>query len=828
MAENDTKPARGSDPAERASRRLFLGLAAGWTLAVSASLTVNLQRDRARVLDLAYSEARANVNKDLSFRRWATTHGGVYVPITETQQSIPFLAHVPGRDVTTMDGRQLTLLNPASMLRQIMERHAADYGIRGRITGLKWLNPDNAPDDWERLQLERFTRGEVKEVWEVAKLDGAPYLRHLRAMFMEKGCEKCHAVLGYKQGDMRGATGVNIPLSSYYALSERSRLDLGVSHGLMWLLGLGGLGAAYRMVRQRDRESVRRDEEREKNAETIRIYANMFERSGEAMLITDRDNRIVSVNPALVALTGYSKEELIGKDPHMLSSGMTAKETYDALWQSLATKGYWQGEMIDRRKDGSVYTKWASVSVIVDERCRVAYHVASYNDITARKEAEKRIEHLAHHDVLTGLYNRYSLTSRLQQVVVNARREGEQLAVMFIDLDRFKIINDTLGHGAGDALLIQVASRLKAAVRESDIVGRLGGDEFVVVVTGLADANVAASLSSKIRQAIGEPYEVEGRPLHTTPSVGVAVFPNDGEDAETLMRNADTAMYHAKEQGRNAVQFFTEAMNASAQERLELESDLRRAIDGGELVLHYQPQVRADSGRLCGVEALVRWQHPKRGLLPPGKFIPLAEETGLIGGLGTWVLDEATRQQAAWRAEGFTGFKMAVNLSAVQLRSSELVAQVRDAIARHALLAGDLELEVTESVAMADPERAISLLRELRELGAELAIDDFGTGYSSLAYLKRLPIHTLKLDRAFVRDIESDPNDAAISSATLALAHSLGLQVVAEGVETDAQRLFLCERGCEVLQGYLFDPPLNADVLRERWQGRSADTGVAA
>jgi diguanylate cyclase (GGDEF)-like protein/PAS domain S-box-containing protein len=910
--------------------RFSLLVAALWSVAVACSLAWNLLNTRDQIMERAYAEARTNLDKDITFRRWATRHGGVYVPLTESQPSIPWLAHVPGRDVTTTDGRQLTLLNPASMLRQMMDAYAEQYGIRGRITGLKYLNPGNAPDAWEKAQLEAFTRGEKSEVWAEADLDGAPHLRYLRAMWMEDGCEKCHAILGYKKGDMRGATGLNLPLASYYEQIAHARLNLGLTHGGIWLLGLAGVGWATRQARERMRNALRyrtlfeqardgilivdpetrcfvefnavaheqlgytRDEfarlcisdievdevpedtarhverirargwdnfetrhrrkdgavrniqvivqmlpldgrpmlqctfrditERKTAEAALHLYANMFEHSGEAILVTDGDNRIIATNPALTRLTGYPREELIGMNPRVLSSGRTPPETYRALWQALAETGFWQGELWDRRKDGGVYPKWATISAIRDATTgKVTNYIAGFSDISERKAAEERIAHLAHHDTLTGLCNRFNLENRLGQALASARRAETLLAVMFIDMDRFKLINDTLGHPVGDKLLVEVARRLQACVRESDIVARLGGDEFVVVLAGMESQLDAATVAAKILQALGQPYAIDGNELHSTPSIGVSLYPGDGASADTLMKSADTAMYHAKEQGRNNVQFFTAAMNAAAAERLELEHDLRITLASGGFELHYQPQVAALGREIVGVEALVRWRHPRHGWVPPLKFIPVAEEAGLIEALGDWVLDAACGQLAAWKREGLGGLRMAVNLSARQLRSARLVEQVRACIERHGIGGAELELEITETAAMDDPERAIGQFEALRALGVRLAIDDFGTGYSSLAYLKNLPIQSLKLDRSFVRDIETDANDAAISAATVALAHTLGLEVVAEGVETPGQADFLARvHGCDILQGYLFGRPEPAAAIVTQLRRRVA------
>lgn len=561
--------------------------------------------------------------------------------------------------------------------------------------------------------------------------------------------------------------------------------------------------------------------ERFRTEEALALYANVFEHSGEAIVVTDSDNRIVAVNPAFTQLTGYTLDEVAGKDPSLLSSGRTPPEVYAEMWAALERDGYWQGELWDRSRHGTVYPKWAAISAIRDATGSVSHYVCSFNDITERKAAEKRIHFLAHHDALTGLANRHGFESRLEQALRTAQREQHQLALLFIDLDHFKTINDTLGHPVGDGLLQEAALRLRGCVRASDIVARLGGDEFVVVLTQIATPNDAAAIAEKIRSNLGAPYEVAGQILHCSASLGLGICPADGQDATTLMKNADTALYYAKGQGRNNFQFFTAAMNVTATERLNLESELRAALRRREFELHYQPKVVAISGRVCGVEALVRWRHPGRGLVPPLKFIPVAEESGMIEPLGAWVLEEACRQMAQWRRAGLDHVHMAVNLSARQLRLSGLVDDMRALLAEHALGNGDLELEITESVAMADPDAAIEQLSALRVLGVNLAIDDFGTGYSSLAYLKRLPIQTLKLDRAFVRDIETDHNDAAISTATLALAHSLGLQVVAEGVENDAQRDFLSRNGCDMLQGYLFGKPAPAEHWTADWLQRS-------
>lgn len=542
----------------------------------------------------------------------------------------------------------------------------------------------------------------------------------------------------------------------------------------------------------------------------INLYASVFINSPEAILITDENNCIIAVNPALTELTGYTIEELEGVNPSIMASGLSSAETFLEMADALDQEGYWQGELIDRKKDGTVYPKWTTVTVIKDDNEQVANHIVSFFDITERKSAEERIHYLAHHDTLTGLFNRYSLENRLDQAITQARRERGKLALLFIDLDRFKTINDSLGHQVGDQLLIQVAKRLESSIRESDILARLGGDEFLVVVTNIDDSMAATTVADKLLDKLGKTYEIDGNELRSSPSIGISVFPEDGEDVETLVKAADAAMYHAKEQGRNNYQFFTAEMNAVAQELIALESDLRTALALKQFELYYQPKYEAKDGQLSGVEALIRWNHPERGLVSPMKFIPVAEEVDLISELGEWVLNEACRQLAEWRSQGHKHLAMSVNLSPRQLRHPGLVDRIRGIMEAYGLGKGMLEMEVTETAAMSHTGFAVEQLEAIRDAGVDLAIDDFGTGYSSLSYLRSLPIQTLKVDRSFVSGIEEDPNDAAICAATIALAHNLGLKVVAEGVETEAHRDFLVKHDCDSLQGYLLSRPLPA------------------
>ncbi|PKO88179.1 MAG: sensor domain-containing diguanylate cyclase [Betaproteobacteria bacterium HGW-Betaproteobacteria-12] len=555
--------------------------------------------------------------------------------------------------------------------------------------------------------------------------------------------------------------------------------------------------------------------ERKQAEEHLRLLAMVFSNSNEAIIVTDAANRIVATNAAFTQLTGYHQADVMGRNPRLLSAGNTPPEVFREMWDCLYRDGAWQGELWDRRKNGEAYPKWLSISLVRDEHGNIRNHIGSFIDISELKATQERIRHLAHHDTLTNLANRFSLHEKLEQALAFCRRNHMQLALMLIDLDRFKTINDTLGHQAGDELLVEVARRLVGAVRDSDIVARLGGDEFVVALPGIGSPDDAAHLADKIAREISRPYLIAGQELRTTPSIGICLFPEDGGDISDLLKNADVAMYHAKAKGRGNYQFFTEDMNIATTRRMNLESDLRLALERNEFVLHYQPQLDLRSGTIVGVEALIRWQHPSRGLVPPGDFIPIAEDSGMIGAIGDWVLQEACRQLKRWQQKGIAHLRMSINLSTSQFLDKTLPARIHELLAEHRLNPGLLDLEVTESMSMASPDESISVMKTLSNSGLTLSIDDFGTGYSSLAYLKLLPINTLKIDRSFVKDIESDPNDADICDVTVLLAHKLGLEVVAEGVESDAQLKFLLSIGCEKVQGYLISKPLPADQAED-------------
>jgi len=547
----------------------------------------------------------------------------------------------------------------------------------------------------------------------------------------------------------------------------------------------------------------------------LRLAERVFETTFEGIMVTDANSAIESVNPAFTKITGYGLDEVAGKKPSILSSGRHDREFYRKMQSDLAENGCWQGEIWNRRKDGEIYPEWLSMSTVKNKEGEITNYVAIFSDITERKASEDHVRHLAHHDALTNLPNRILLLERLGHALVHAHRQGTLVVVMFLDLDRFKIINDTLGHAVGDKLLKVIAGRLSECVREDDTVARLGGDEFVILLEDVASIQSVTGVAQKLIHALERPVVLEHQEMFITTSIGISVYPDDGDSADILIKHADTAMYRAKERGRNNYQFFTADMNARAFERLSMENSLRHALERNEFLLHYQPQVDTRTRRITGMEALLRWQHPDFGLVSPAQFIPLAEETGLIVPIGEWALRTACFQNKAWQDAGLPRLHVAVNLSARQFKQSGLVKMVSQALKDSGLEPHYLELEITESIAMEHADATVATLHELKAMGVQISMDDFGTGHSSLSYLMRFPIDTLKIDQSFIQNLTPDSKDDAIAAAITTMARSMKMKVVTEGVETREQMSFLRDHDRDEVQGYYFSQPLSAEDFRE-------------
>ncbi len=566
-------------------------------------------------------------------------------------------------------------------------------------------------------------------------------------------------------------------------------------------------------------QGIGRDISERRQFETdLRIAATAFE-SQESLVITDADSVILRVNKAFTECTGYSAEEVVGQTPRIFKSGRHDADFYRSVWGSIHRTGTWQGEIWDRRKSGEIYPKWLTISAVKGNDGVVTHYVGSHIDITERKAAEEKIRQLAFHDPLTRLPNRQLLLDRLQHSLVSSARSGRKGALLFLDLDNFKTLNDTLGHAMGDLLLQQASERLTTCIREGDTVARLGGDEFVVMLENLSAQTIVAAeqaeaVGGMILASLSQPYQLDSHTFRCTGSIGATIFSGDHQESEELLKQADIAMYEAKKAGRDNLRFFDHKMQDTINARAALEAELHKALESRQFRLHYQIQIHR-SRRALGAEALIRWNHPTRGLLSPADFIPLAEDTGLIMPIGKWVLHTACAQLNAWANDEQTrNLVLAVNISARQFHQPDFVAQVLTAMQRNAINPNLLKLELTESLLLEDIEDTVATMNALKATGVQLSLDDFGTGYSSLQYLKVLPLDQIKIDRSFVRDVASNNNDAAIVQTIIAMAETLDLDVIAEGVETEAQLEFLKLRGCHAYQGYLFGKPVPIEQFK--------------
>jgi diguanylate cyclase (GGDEF)-like protein/PAS domain S-box-containing protein len=571
--------------------------------------------------------------------------------------------------------------------------------------------------------------------------------------------------------------------------------------------------------------TIRDITEKVKAEEQIRSLSLAIEQSPVCVVITDTDGRIEYVNSAFEHITGYSVAEASGLNLRLLESDETPDSRYNELWQAIARGERWQGELQSRKKNGDVFWEYSHFAPVTNDSGYISHYLAVKEDITFRKQQEDNILRQAHFDSLTDLPNRFLSLDRLSQLLNEAQRNNDKVAVLFLDLDDFKKVNDTLGHETGDKLLVEAAERLRSAVRSGDTVGRLGGDEFIVLLGGLEDEVDARAVTENLLNGFKHVFRIDGRELILTTSIGIAIFPEDGDTVSQILRNADSAMYHAKELGRGTYSYFTETMNHEVSRRLALEEQIHGALDRGEFELLYQPKIDVSNGTIIGTEALLRWHNPALGEVSPVEFVPIAEQTGLIVPIGRFVLIEALTKTAQWRKKHEPDFQIAVNLSPRQFRDPGLVSFIKDAIHQSSVTGHCLELEITEGVLLAGHSFVDDILSELSEIGVSIAMDDFGAGYSSLSYLRRYPFDVLKIDRSFISDITVDPADRKLINAVIAMAHGLNLKVVAEGVETEGQLNHLKEQNCDYAQGYLFSQPVSPEALTKMLEpggGRSS------
>ncbi|MBC8211777.1 MAG: EAL domain-containing protein [Gammaproteobacteria bacterium] len=545
----------------------------------------------------------------------------------------------------------------------------------------------------------------------------------------------------------------------------------------------------------------------------LQLSAKIIESTVEGVVVADAEGAVLKVNPAFCKISGYNEDEVMGKNLNLLQSGKHGELFYQDMWSSIKKKGYWRGEIWNKRKNGDIYPEWLTINTLRDEDDRLTNYVGVFSDISEIKDTENRLEYLAYHDTLTNLPNRRLFELRLQHAIQRANRSKSILALLIIDLDNFKEVNDSLGHASGDKLLKNTANILLNNVRQDDTVARQGGDEFLVLLEQIEKPQDAALIAEKILHKLAQPLVIEEHEVFVSGSIGISIYPQQGSDVETLIKNADAAMYRAKGLGRNGFQYFSDHLTVLAKERQQLQVNLRHALKRDEFRLHYQPQISLETYQIIGMEALIRWEQPQIGLIPPNQFIPFAEETGLIEQIGNWVLQEACRQAVSWQKVGLRKFSMSVNLSARQLALPSLVSTVQDVLRQTGLDPARLELEITESMLMGNATQAVQTLQGLKSLGIALAIDDFGTGYSSLSYLKRFPVDKLKIDREFIRHLPADQEDLAITRAIIALGKSLNLEIIAEGVETPEQYQLLLQEGCHQMQGYLYSPALPAEAM---------------
>lgn len=776
-----------------------------FTLLVLASLGWNMNNMEKNLQQLAQIEAKTNLDKDRAFRLWATRHGGAYFIVNNETPPSPFMGIVKDRDVVTSSGKILTLYNPATMLRDIMRDYSKLYGIKTRITAKMYLNPANAPDAWESKALEKLIRGD-KEFHEITLIEGKKYLRVMQPMYMEKGCMKCHAWTGLKVGELRGATDVAVPLEKYDLIQKENTTKLVITHLLLWLIGMGSIYILGRTL-------IRSERKNEEFQEELLIRKQALEQSGNAIFITDTKGVIEYANKACQLLNGYKIDELIGQTPRIVKSNLNAPSLYRDMWSTIQNGETWKGEFKNRKKNGTIYWCYETISPVIDTNGNTTHYIAVTEDIEERKMAEEHIKQLAQYDPLTNIPNRRNFHNHLDTIIIDAKEHNQQFGLIYIDLDRFKLVNDAMGHSVGDALLQELSERLVQVTEGNAFFARLGGDEFAIISNFTDSKKSLEALAQEVQNTIKKPFFLQGEDVFMTSSLGIALYPKDGSDASALIKSADMAMFGAKLNGKNTHLFFESIHDNFASETLFIENGLRKAVQKNELFLVYQPKWDAKEKRFLGLEVLVRWHSPTFGLMNPLRFISIAEESDLIIILGEWILKESlVTMMELSKTIGFVPH-ISVNLSPVQFRQQDLNRTIKELLIETNFPAKKLELEITEGALVTDPAQAIEKMNELCAIGVTFSIDDFGTGYSSISYLKKFPVSTLKIDRVFVTDIVNDPHNKAIIQAIITLAESFNIKTIAEGVETQEEVDILSALGCNAIQGFWHSRPINYDAL---------------
>jgi diguanylate cyclase (GGDEF)-like protein/PAS domain S-box-containing protein len=778
-----------------------------WSAIIAFSLYFNIQDQKNRTLEIVNEIAHSSFNKDQAYRLWATSHGGVYVQPTEKTPPSPWMAHLPNRDITTTEGTTLTLMNPAYMLREMMEDYSKLYGIKGRISGIVYLNPNNKANEWEEKSIKAFEKG-ATEVSEVVRENNEEFYNLMKPMIMNEGCQKCHGHLGFKNGSVRGGVSVSVPMKTYRASELVIIKNITVTHIIVWIIGVFGLLFVGYMAK-------RQFMEREKDLDELKISSLVFDNTIDSILITNAKGTILRVNDSLVKLTGYSNSELLGNNPNIFKSNYHDKEFYLQLWKSILENGFWEGEIRNKKKNGDIFITKQSISVVYDSNDSLKYIISISRDITEQKESEEKIKYLAHYDVLTQLPNRVLFYDRFNHALKRCKEEETQLALLFIDLDGFKKINDAKGHPVGDELLKEITRRLQSAVRQCDTVARLGGDEFTIIIEEFDAFQDLVLVIEHILTNIAEDIYIDNHKLFVSASIGISIFPNDGKTVHTLIKHADTAMYKAKENGKNRFCFYEAVMTKEAEERMALESSIRGAINNNEFVVYYQPKLCTKTNRVVGMEALVRWQTNSGKIISPDKFIPIAEELNIIDKIDMMVLTQACMDTKTLNDEGYD-LKVSVNLSGYNITQRNMIATVLNILDTTGLEAKNLEFEITETYLINFDNECLNVLKKLNDLGIKLSIDDFGTGYSSLNNLKNLPVQYLKIDKSFVDNIHLSISDETIVKMIIEMAHSLNLGVIAEGVELKEQIDILQKYNCDTIQGYYFSKPLSYELFKEK------------